>query len=253
MKKIICFALSALLAAGCSVTIEPDVTPSAAASAAPAASAATISAAPSAAAATLKDVDKTEQDQILHDAITAYNTVLSEDFGAEFDTSAPLFPLYDTKEEANSFETSSPSAIVPAKELEGMYDGATGEVTSGDYKGKYLCPAIPELYTVTNYKSMKEISDKLDKVMDIDLYAATLSTDFLENQGTLYAVRGGRGYGGTKLDESTLEYDMVTDSGDTWLIMMNKDDIGGTAEQYRLGFENVNGTWKLIDVSSINA
>jgi len=248
MKKIICFALSALLAAGCSVTIEPDPSPSPSASAAP-----TASAAPSAAAATLKDVGKTEQDRILHDAVTAYNTVLDESFGAEFDSSAPLYPLYDTREEADSFDTSSPSAIVPARELDGMIDSSSSVVTSGDYKGKYLSPALPDLFAVTNYKSMKEISDKLDKVMDIDLYAPTLSTDFLENQGTLYAVRGGRGYGGTMLDETTLEYDEVTGSGDSWLIMKKLTDGNDAGEQVRMAFENVNGSWKLMTVSSINA
>ena len=248
MKKTVCLITAAMLAAGCTPKAASAPTPT---PAAPIAAITAASAAPS--AETLREADQTEQDQILHAAIAAYNTVLDESLGAVTDDSQRFYPLYDSDEEAaSSFFASSASAILPADEIDlSLVDLSTGMITSGKYQGKYMICSFPELYAVTNYRTLQEMTDSLDQVLDRALYSAVLAEDFLEHSSGLYVISTDRERGSDTLDETTLTYDEATGSGNSWLIM-KRDTVNGTEpEQVRLTFEQVNGSWKLMTVEPV--
>ena len=102
---------------------------------------------------------------------------------------------------------------------------------------------IESLYEVKNFKTIDEVIAYLQQYMDDSLIdRKQIGYDFKEEDGKLYAVRGGRGYG---------EYDMKTDSWEfagvngvqVPFIMFNEVQ----KDQYvMLGFEKRADGWKIV-------
>ncbi|MBR4455750.1 MAG: hypothetical protein IKS32_05965 [Solobacterium sp.] len=102
---------------------------------------------------------------------------------------------------------------------------------------------IESLYEVKNFKTIDEVITYLQQYMDDSLIdRKQIGYDFKEEDGKLYAVRGGRGYG---------EYDMKTDSWEfagvngvqVPFIMFNEVQ----KDQYvMLGFEKRADGWKIV-------
>ncbi len=142
------------------------------------------------AAQTIADMDDAERLAFVMPYVVAYNSCLLETFGAEISESETFGRAYAS--ESDSYSEGPVAAVF--------------SYNSGAPSGLWEDPTYAMLYLVTNYSSVSEISADLSKYLDPSLFTSTLSVDFVEYNGSLYMIRGSRGYGAETIDPASLAY-----------------------------------------------
>lgn len=140
------------------------------------------------------------------------------------------------------------TVYLAAYESESAYAGGTGNIAllfkqgeEGKYTGYYIDPAYTSYYPVTNFKTNAEVADYLKKYLSQDIIDQWFSNDFLEYEGTLYLVRGARGYGAMTCDLGSLQYLEEKDGKQYVTVKFNQFDAFDHTE--KLQFTKVNGSW----------
>ena len=139
-------------------------------------------------------------------------------------------------------------AYLAAYESESAYAGGTGKIAllfqqgeESKYSGYYIDPAYTSYYPVTNFKTNAEVADYLKKYLSQDIIDKWFSNDFLEYDGTLYLVRGARGYGAMTCDLGSLQYLEEKDGKQYVTVKFNLFDAFDHTE--KLEFTKVNDSW----------
>ncbi|MCR5229265.1 MAG: hypothetical protein K6D03_03985 [Solobacterium sp.] len=101
---------------------------------------------------------------------------------------------------------------------------------------------LASYYKVTNYSTVEEIRSDLAQYIDDSLLdKSSLSVDFEEKDGVLYAIRGGRGYGGYGI--ATDAWTMLDDHTAEVQFLMYGDPV--QAAYAKVGFSEIDGVWKV--------
>lgn len=67
-------------------------------------------------------------------------------------------------------------------------------------------PSNTVFYPVENFKTNADVRKYLEQYLSNELISSLFHDDFLEYEGTLYMLRGDRGYGGSTYDKESLKY-----------------------------------------------
>lgn len=129
----------------------------------------------------------------LEECVDAYNLVLNETFGASVDEGSAYMRLY---KDGNSSDLLKPDAMIISTDLK---DNG-GVQQGGDYDGYTIDPSYADCYKVTNFDSLDAVREYLGQWLENSVYEERLQENFMEYDGALYLVRGGRGYGTEKID-----------------------------------------------------
>ena len=129
-------------------------------------------------------------DETIKPYLDAYNQIITSDFGAETE-STPYLRLYASEEDAMSNDPSKILKLVP-----------DGEEIQEDY---IIDPAYAQCFEVKNFSSKNEIKAHFSQFVDTDaeFFKNEFDSLFMEYDGKLYKVLGGRGYGSLKIDPNS--------------------------------------------------
>lgn len=148
------------------------------------------------------------------------------------------------------------TVYLAAYESESAYAGGTGKIAllfqqgeEGKYSNYYIDPAYTSYYPVTNFKTNAEVADYLKKYLSQDIIDKWFSNDFLEYDGTLYLVRGARGYGAMTCDLGSLQYLEEKDSKQYVTVKFNQFDAFDHTE--KLQFTKVNDSWVMTGEETV--
>jgi hypothetical protein len=167
---------------------------------------------------------------------------MEETFGADADFTQGYTRLYATEEDANA--GTNCAALVPEGEIAG---------TEATYDGQYIDPAYAVLYPVSNYTTAAEVEAHLREYLSDTAYETLvgeyLGWDFFEFEGTLYLVRGGRGYGAEYYDWTTVSF--LGEQDGLAAVSVDKrmfDELSGT-DTFFFGFDT-DGLYKVMKVET---
>ncbi len=148
------------------------------------------------------------------------------------------------------------TVYLAAYESESAYAGGTGNIAllfqqgeEGKYSNYYIDPAYTSYYPVTNFKTNAEVADYLKKYLSQDIIDKWFSNDFLEYDGTLYLVRGARGYGAMTCDLGSLQYLEEKDGKQYVTVKFNQFDAFDHTE--KLQFTKVNDSWIMTSEETV--
>lgn len=152
----------------------------------------------------------------------------SETFGAKIDFDADYCCI---------FKNSDESMLIIPKENEKNYT---------DYHSD---PSCQNFYPVKNFKTNSEVRKYLEQHLSNELIKSLFHDDFVEYKGTLYLVRGDRGYGESTYDKESLKY--LGEENGAYLFSINYlvfDELYNT----ELKLEKQEDKWILTSVRYIN-
>ena len=109
----------------------------------------------------------------------------SEMFGAKTDFDKDYCSIYKDSDES--------MLIIPQEDRE-------------KYTDYHDDPAFTHFYPVENFKTNTDVREYLEQYLSKELIDCLFHDDFLEYEGTLYMLRGDRGYGGSTYDKESLKY-----------------------------------------------
>ncbi len=164
------------------------------------------------------------------------NEIYRETFGAEYDFEDEMLMQAAFESEQAYMNGEDPAALyLPTEEAP---------------SGLFLDPSYALYIPVLNFRSMQELTANASEYIT-DAYMQTiqagLEDNFFEYEGTLYLVRGARGYGSTSLDLDTVAvHEEKENAMQAELLTFGEYDGEVVAE-----FTMDNGRWKINTTTEI--
>lgn len=143
-------------------------------------------------------MDDAQLTKTLKPYFDVYGLVLSETFGTHYSDKG-FVRLYESADAAMASELADVKAMLPEAEL----NDNGGLQTGGEYDGLAIDPSYAVCYPVDNFESMDAVADSLRIWMANGVFLDSLKNNLIENDGALYLVRGGRGYGSESIDPAS--------------------------------------------------
>ena len=154
-------------------------------------------------------------------------------------------------------EGAGESGYTPVRELDeaGMktliqaYDSVMNETFGADidFTKPDSSDDLAQYYAVKNFKSVQEIRDYITTYVKASLIdeKSDLAYDFVEKDGKVLAIRGGRGYGYYGIDPDSFQKISDT-SAKVQFTLMNEAQKDAYAT---ISFEEENGMWKVAGIT----
>ncbi len=116
-----------------------------------------------------------------------------------------------------------------------------------DFAAPVFTDDIARYYAVSNFKTIAELRDYITTYVEEDLIDGETSfkEDFIEKDGQLLAVRGGKGYGYYAIDPNSWKMDGETSA----LVQFMLFDAVQEGGFLKLDFGQKNGMWKVVSAT----
>lgn len=179
--------------------------------------------------------------------IKMLNACITEDFYVEVDDTIEYYALYDSEEKAiNRGQI--------AKLIEVPHEWMDPEEYSEKYPGYYIDLAYDIYHPVTNFNTVKEITNNAEKMISKKAlnyvfegdYEGRINMRFAEFKGTLYQITGDRIYDEEVYNEDSVIYDGR--EGSSYYVLIDSflyDDLYHTD---RLEIKKLNGDWVIANI-----
>jgi len=143
----------------------------------------------------------------IQENIEVLNSCKIEEFCVEADYDTRYLALFESEEEAYSEDR------IPAKIVE-MPEQLSYDEMQTEWPGYVADPALVEYMKVINFSSISEVEEYISQYVDSYVLDSVCNGDFdemlhanlAEIDGSLYLMRGGRGYGSECYDEDSAVY-----------------------------------------------
>lgn len=143
-------------------------------------------------------------------------------------------------------------------ESEEAYDDGRGPVVKLYQEGEeatvseyFLDPVMSSYYPVRNFQTNEEVRAHLEEFLSPEIVAEKFHDDFLEYDGTLYLMRGARGYGAITCDTESVAF--LEKQGDSYYATMDYLYFGDYDYTVKLEFQKKDGKWILMRISEMPA
>ena len=113
-------------------------------------------------------------------------------------------------------------------------------------EGCWEDPMMAMYYPVTNFSTNAQVRAQLEQFMTPALVSEKFHDDFLEYDGSLYLVRGGRGYGALVCNPETLRY--VGEENGNQVVSIDYELFGSFDHTATLVLCPEGSGWKLTDI-----
>ncbi len=187
----------------------------------------------------------------LKDYIDVLNECAHETFGAEISGESfndIYIRLYDGS--AEDVSEKEPVKLIPYSEVADKDFEEFEEYVKSEY-GLEPDPSYAYLFKVNNFKTNADVRDYLQKYMTPEVVDSLFNNDFQEFDGSLYLVRGGRGYGAVSYDVSSLKFVEEKDGAYYVTININLFDNFDTTAKLEFSYDE-NNILKISKISENN-
>lgn len=174
-----------------------------------------------------QEAELVEQDDFeegLNKCLEKYSSVLNEDFGATWDENDYCYRLYmESDTDYSEIAGMISYKTIEEKEIEADEKGLQ------HYAGFVVDPAYAACYVVLDYYDLESFKSELSGYMDDSIFMESFENNFIEYDGFVYLVRGGRGYGSESIKDAVISEqtaDKIVMKADRYLF----DEKQGTTE-----------------------